>query len=251
MDFLKPRYTPKNRRRRIYEGKAKVLYEGPEPGTLIQHFKDDATAFNAKKHEIIDGKGVLTKGSESTTSSNAGMIAGLDGVGARDIGLQHLIERAAVCQHRQIAGDIGLHRQALALRQATEHLVLSYPRADARSGRRARGPRHAVLDTLVAGTIDAEGLAQLHGDAIVVLVEGFALGAEADSSTMFETLFRSSLNGAPDGGGLMAYNYLSGEPITELDEHPPQFARPVWSWRSAVRSQTSANAKPGATSRSA
>ena len=48
-----------NRRRRIYEGKAKILYEGPEPGTLIQHFKDDATAFNAKKHEIVDGKGVL------------------------------------------------------------------------------------------------------------------------------------------------------------------------------------------------
>ena len=48
MDFLKPRYTPMSRRRRIYEGKAKVLYEGPEPGTLIQHFKDDATAFNAK-----------------------------------------------------------------------------------------------------------------------------------------------------------------------------------------------------------
>lgn len=48
-----------NRRRRIYEGKAKVLYEGPEPGTLIQHFKDDATAFNAKKHAVIEGKGVL------------------------------------------------------------------------------------------------------------------------------------------------------------------------------------------------
>ena len=48
-----------NRRRRIYEGKGKILYEGPEPGTLIQHFKDDATAFNAKKHEIVDGKGVL------------------------------------------------------------------------------------------------------------------------------------------------------------------------------------------------
>ena len=59
MDFLKPRYTPMSRRRRIYEGKAKVLYEGPEPGTLIQHFKDDATAFNSKKHEVIDGKGVL------------------------------------------------------------------------------------------------------------------------------------------------------------------------------------------------
>ena len=48
-----------NKRRRIYEGKAKVLYEGPEPGTLIQHFKDDATAFNAKKHALIDGKGAL------------------------------------------------------------------------------------------------------------------------------------------------------------------------------------------------
>ena len=48
-----------SRRRRIYEGKAKILYEGPEPGTLIQFFKDDATAFNAKKHEVIDGKGVI------------------------------------------------------------------------------------------------------------------------------------------------------------------------------------------------
>ncbi len=47
------------RRRRIYEGKAKVLYEGPEPGTLVQYFKDDATAYNNKKHGIITGKGVL------------------------------------------------------------------------------------------------------------------------------------------------------------------------------------------------
>jgi phosphoribosylaminoimidazole-succinocarboxamide synthase len=59
MDFLKPRLLPMNRRRTIYEGKAKILYEGPEPGTLIQRFKDDATAFNAKKHEVIEGKGVL------------------------------------------------------------------------------------------------------------------------------------------------------------------------------------------------
>ena len=47
------------RRRRIYEGKAKVLFEGPEPGTLIQYFKDDATAFNNKKKGVISGKGVL------------------------------------------------------------------------------------------------------------------------------------------------------------------------------------------------
>jgi len=48
-----------NRRRRIYEGKAKVLFEGPEPGTLVQYFKDDATAFNNQKKGTITGKGVL------------------------------------------------------------------------------------------------------------------------------------------------------------------------------------------------
>ncbi len=46
-------------RKPIYEGKAKQLFEGPEPGTLIQHFKDDATAFNAAKRGTISGKGVL------------------------------------------------------------------------------------------------------------------------------------------------------------------------------------------------
>jgi phosphoribosylaminoimidazole-succinocarboxamide synthase len=53
------RCTIMARRRRIYEGKAKVLFEGPEPGTLVQYFKDDATAFNNQKHGIITGKGVL------------------------------------------------------------------------------------------------------------------------------------------------------------------------------------------------
>ncbi|MCX7354367.1 MAG: phosphoribosylaminoimidazolesuccinocarboxamide synthase [Alphaproteobacteria bacterium] len=48
-----------SRRKRIYEGKAKILYEGPEPGTLVQYFKDDATAFNAQKKGIITGKGVI------------------------------------------------------------------------------------------------------------------------------------------------------------------------------------------------
>ena len=43
----------------IYEGKAKILYEGPDPDTIIQYFKDDATANNAEKHAVINGKGVL------------------------------------------------------------------------------------------------------------------------------------------------------------------------------------------------
>ena len=48
-----------SRRRQIFEGKAKVLFEGPEPGTLVQYFKDDATAYNNKKKGTITGKGVL------------------------------------------------------------------------------------------------------------------------------------------------------------------------------------------------
>jgi phosphoribosylaminoimidazole-succinocarboxamide synthase len=50
-----------NRRTRIYEGKAKIIYEGPEPNTVIVHYKDDATAFNAQKKAVIDGKGVLNQ----------------------------------------------------------------------------------------------------------------------------------------------------------------------------------------------
>jgi phosphoribosylaminoimidazole-succinocarboxamide synthase len=50
-----------SRRTRIYEGKAKILYEGPEPGTVIVHYKDDATAFNAQKKAVIEGKGVLNQ----------------------------------------------------------------------------------------------------------------------------------------------------------------------------------------------
>ncbi len=47
------------KKNKIYEGKAKILYKGPEPGTLIQHFKDNATANNNEKMDIFDGKGVI------------------------------------------------------------------------------------------------------------------------------------------------------------------------------------------------
>ena len=44
---------------KIYEGKAKILYTTEKPDLLIQHFKDDATAFNAQKKGTIQGKGVI------------------------------------------------------------------------------------------------------------------------------------------------------------------------------------------------
>ena len=48
-----------SRRRVLHEGTAKIIYEGPEPGTAIQYFKDDAAAFNNQKKGVIAGKGVL------------------------------------------------------------------------------------------------------------------------------------------------------------------------------------------------
>ncbi|MDG4647997.1 phosphoribosylaminoimidazolesuccinocarboxamide synthase [Roseibacterium sp. SDUM158017] len=63
------------RRKKVYEGKAKILYEGPEPGTLVQYFKDDATAFNAEKRATIEGKGVLNN------RLSEFFMTGLNGVG--------------------------------------------------------------------------------------------------------------------------------------------------------------------------
>ena len=48
-----------NKGKKLYEGKAKILYQGPEKGTAIQHFKDEATAFNNQKKSSVEGKGVL------------------------------------------------------------------------------------------------------------------------------------------------------------------------------------------------
>jgi len=47
------------KRKQIYEGKAKILYETDSPDLLIQYFKDDATAFNAAKKGTIDQKGII------------------------------------------------------------------------------------------------------------------------------------------------------------------------------------------------
>ena len=49
-----------NKGKKLYEGKAKIIYETNEKGLVIQHFKDDATAFNNQKKANIEGKGVLT-----------------------------------------------------------------------------------------------------------------------------------------------------------------------------------------------
>jgi sugar (pentulose or hexulose) kinase len=52
-----------------------------------------------------------------------------------------------------------------------------------------------------------------------------ALGVEISQSKLFEMLYKMALTGDADGGGLLAYNYLSGEPITHLEEGRPLFVR--------------------------
>jgi sugar (pentulose or hexulose) kinase len=52
-----------------------------------------------------------------------------------------------------------------------------------------------------------------------------ALGSEVGPSEIFETLFTAALGGASDCGGMLAYNYLSGEPITDFEEGRPLFLR--------------------------
>jgi sugar (pentulose or hexulose) kinase len=51
------------------------------------------------------------------------------------------------------------------------------------------------------------------------------LGVEISESNLYETLYKKALTGDADGGGLLAYNYVSGEHITHLEEGRPMFVR--------------------------
>jgi len=51
------------------------------------------------------------------------------------------------------------------------------------------------------------------------------LGLEISQSKLFEILYKKALTGDADGGGLLAYNYFSGEPVTHLEEGRPLFVR--------------------------
>ncbi len=52
-----------------------------------------------------------------------------------------------------------------------------------------------------------------------------ALGVELDQNSLFEMLYKQALTGDADAGGLLSYNYFSGEPITHLEEGRPLFVR--------------------------
>ena len=54
-----------------------------------------------------------------------------------------------------------------------------------------------------------------------------AMGIEVDTNKLYTTMFKAALGGAPDCGGLMGFNYFSGEPVTGFEEGRPVFARKI------------------------
>ena len=84
------------RRKQIYEGKAKIIFEGPEPGTVIQYFKDDATAFNNQKKAVLEGKGVLNN------RISEFVMVGLERIGVPTHFMKRLNMREQLVRHVEI-----------------------------------------------------------------------------------------------------------------------------------------------------
>src|SRR5260370_39939459 len=80
------------KRQKIYEGKAKIVYSTDDPGKVIQYFKDDATAFNALKRGTILGKGVVNN------KMSAVLFARLAKAGVPTHYLGMLSEREMICR---------------------------------------------------------------------------------------------------------------------------------------------------------
>jgi len=60
--------------KKLYEGKAKIIYATSDKNLVIQYFKDDATAFNNLKKSKIEGKGVLNNRISEHILTNLGQI---------------------------------------------------------------------------------------------------------------------------------------------------------------------------------
>ncbi|MFT0846215.1 FGGY-family carbohydrate kinase [Actinomycetaceae bacterium L2_0104] len=91
---------------------------------------------------------------------------------------------------------------------------------------------HEELDLVTTPAGDAVAMVHCNNgaselDAWVRLFSRFAeaAGHPLDADTVFGTLFHEALKGASDAGGLLAYNYLAGEPLTGLQEGRPLFVR--------------------------
>jgi phosphoribosylaminoimidazole-succinocarboxamide synthase len=83
-------------REKLYEGKAKIVFETNQPGRIIQYFKDDATAFNALKKGTIIGKGVINN------RMSAALFQLLERAGVPTHYLETLSDREMLCRRLDI-----------------------------------------------------------------------------------------------------------------------------------------------------
>ena len=82
--------------KKIYEGKAKIVFATSDKNLVIQHFKDDATAFNDQKKDVIDGKGILNNRISEHILTN------LNQVGIKNHLIKRLNMREQLVQHVEI-----------------------------------------------------------------------------------------------------------------------------------------------------
>ena len=82
--------------KKIYEGKAKIVFATSDKSLVIQHFKDDTTAFNNQKKDVIDGKGILNNRISEHILTN------LNQVGIKNHLIKRLNMREQLVQHVEI-----------------------------------------------------------------------------------------------------------------------------------------------------
>ena len=82
--------------KKLYEGKAKIVFATSDKSLVIQHFKDDATAFNNQKKDVIDGKGILNNRISEHVLTN------LNQVGIKNHLIKRLNMREQLVQHVEI-----------------------------------------------------------------------------------------------------------------------------------------------------
>ena len=91
---------------------------------------------------------------------------------------------------------------------------------------------HAEIDLVTTPAGDLVGMVHCNNgtsdlDAWIAVFGEFAsiLGVEVDPASLFHLLYNAASSGDADSGGLLAYNYVSGEPITAVEEGRPLFVR--------------------------
>ena len=82
--------------KKLYEGKAKIIFASNDKKYVIQHFKDDATAFNNQKKAVMDGKGILNN------RISEHILTQLNNVGIKNHLVKRLNMREQLVQHVEI-----------------------------------------------------------------------------------------------------------------------------------------------------